>query len=822
MAILINDNYSLQACKPFDARYLNICAPWTSVSAVNLAIPTYRYTGLTVNVMGTEYWYKDGIADSCLVVKSLGGTLTSAINGLHLTSGGTTVVLGGALTGNTFISDVLGKGIQYSADYSGSFVNNSLVSKLYVDSVATGLRPKAAVRVATTGSVVLSGLTTIDGVPVQDGDRVLIKNQGPGVGTAVANGVYVVASGSTWTRAVDFDGTPIGEVVSGSYMWVLTGSTNGGTAWVLVTPDPIIVNSTPMTFALFAAVSDVIAGTGITVNMIGGVHVVSLDVPTQAVVNSALTGATNGLSISGRNVVLGGTLTGDTTINTICHSLSLCALSGATNSHIKLNYNCVELYSAGSPPSTLTLKPNCLDVSVFGDYCMFGSNGSLSVNNELSLSFNKGKITDNTNTSGLTYAQNYGGTFVNRSLVDKEYVDMKTSGATGTITGATNGLTVTGKKIKLGGTLTGTTDISGAQDFLFGGITPLTSFGVIAMTDFELTIPNNKATISLDSTGKAALIGGHYSEIVTSANTASVRVSGSSASILGTVKLLTTPSAGSTSDTMLVWNSSDKQVKCVSIATITGATSVSANNGLHKSGSIISLGGTLTGNTSISLGSNSIWLTGNSSTCLTLGAAGRYIMSCPVTNLVLLGDCTFADNYIRTSPSCTTINAGATGVLKLCSTSGSFFLGCATPAIYCGASNAGIKYSAVTCGWITSEPKALVTNEWTTGYTQAAISCKSNTVNVYNQPIKANYTANTTSDYIGAISGSCIWMPPTPKACQRISIADISGHALDCMITIIGNGKCINGADCATVNTDYGSVTLINNGTFWSAIAFIN
>ena len=69
MAILINDNYSLQACKPFDARYLNICSPWTSVAAVNLGIPTYRYTGLTVNIMGTEYWYGVGVTDGDLVVK---------------------------------------------------------------------------------------------------------------------------------------------------------------------------------------------------------------------------------------------------------------------------------------------------------------------------------------------------------------------------------------------------------------------------------------------------------------------------------------------------------------------------------------------------------------------------------------------------------------------------------------------------------------------------------------------------------------------------------------------------------------------------------
>lgn len=72
MAILINDNYSLAAIKPFDARYLNISTPWISVAAVNTGIPAYRYTGLTVNILGVEYWYANGITDTDLVIKTNG------------------------------------------------------------------------------------------------------------------------------------------------------------------------------------------------------------------------------------------------------------------------------------------------------------------------------------------------------------------------------------------------------------------------------------------------------------------------------------------------------------------------------------------------------------------------------------------------------------------------------------------------------------------------------------------------------------------------------------------------------------------------------
>ena len=55
-------------------------------------------------------------------------------------------------------------------------------------------------RVATnTGPITLSGLQTIDGVSVNAGDRVLVKNQG--IGTP-GNGIYIAATGA-WSRAPD-------------------------------------------------------------------------------------------------------------------------------------------------------------------------------------------------------------------------------------------------------------------------------------------------------------------------------------------------------------------------------------------------------------------------------------------------------------------------------------------------------------------------------------------------------------------------------------------------------------------------------------------
>jgi hypothetical protein len=78
--------------------------------------------------------------------------------------------------------------------------NNDLTTKLYVDSLASGISWKQPVNAATTANITLSGAQTIDAVSVVAGDRVLVKDQ-----TAQAdNGIYVAAAG-TWSRSPDAD-----------------------------------------------------------------------------------------------------------------------------------------------------------------------------------------------------------------------------------------------------------------------------------------------------------------------------------------------------------------------------------------------------------------------------------------------------------------------------------------------------------------------------------------------------------------------------------------------------------------------------------------
>jgi hypothetical protein len=130
-------------------------------------------------------------------------------------------------------------------------------TKAYVDAVKTGLDVKDSVRVATTANITLSGTQTIDGVDVEAGDRVLVKDQTDGS----ENGIYVVAAGA-WSRAADADSDA--EVTAGMYCFVTEGTVNGDTGWVLITNDPITLGTTSLAFAQFTGGGDVTAGAGLT------------------------------------------------------------------------------------------------------------------------------------------------------------------------------------------------------------------------------------------------------------------------------------------------------------------------------------------------------------------------------------------------------------------------------------------------------------------------------------------------------------------------------------------------------------------------------
>jgi hypothetical protein len=135
----------------------------------------------------------------------------------------------------------------------------SLVNQAYVDSVAQGLSFKQPANFATTADITLSGLGTQAGgdwpSTLTAGDRILVKNQS----AQEDNGIYVAASGA-WTRATDAN--TYDEFLS-AYLFVISGTTLGGSAWVCTNQPGGTLGVTPIVFIQFSNTALYTAGTGL-------------------------------------------------------------------------------------------------------------------------------------------------------------------------------------------------------------------------------------------------------------------------------------------------------------------------------------------------------------------------------------------------------------------------------------------------------------------------------------------------------------------------------------------------------------------------------
>ena len=193
-----------------------------------------------------------------------------------------------------------------SRDASGNFTANLITvnttptsaghaaSKAYVDNISAGMNWHPAVVAATSGvlpsSTYADGTTdangglgigatltatanaslAIDGVNVNNGNRVLIKNQAD----AKQNGIYVVTdkgSASTkWilTRSTDSDNHLIGEVTAGDAVYVLYGSVNTNQSFVATmtgsgTDGLVLIGTDNITWTQFSGASTFVAGNGL-------------------------------------------------------------------------------------------------------------------------------------------------------------------------------------------------------------------------------------------------------------------------------------------------------------------------------------------------------------------------------------------------------------------------------------------------------------------------------------------------------------------------------------------------------------------------------
>ena len=156
---------------------------------------------------------------------------------------------------------------------------------------------KQATRVVTATNITLSGgaPSSVDGVSLSTGDRVLVTGQT----TGTQNGLYYVTtlgSGSNGTWARTSDGNENGEIEAGMIVMVTEGVIYADTQWKLITDDPIIINTTALTFTQNYMANSISSGTSnVVVNSNASVTISSAGTSNVLIISSNTVTATANL-----------------------------------------------------------------------------------------------------------------------------------------------------------------------------------------------------------------------------------------------------------------------------------------------------------------------------------------------------------------------------------------------------------------------------------------------------------------------------------------------------------------------------------------------
>lgn len=159
-------------------------------------------------------------------------------------------------------------------DFNRSTGEMTIDSLTVIDNVVIGgvltvgsLIAKEACRVATTADIgatynnvggnkangeFTSAPTSIDGVTLNNNDRILVKNQT----NADENGIWyaVNAAGGVWYRAIDADADS--EVRGGAFVTVAEGTVNASTMWIVTSTNPHTVGTASGTAITWAKLNE--------------------------------------------------------------------------------------------------------------------------------------------------------------------------------------------------------------------------------------------------------------------------------------------------------------------------------------------------------------------------------------------------------------------------------------------------------------------------------------------------------------------------------------------------------------------------------------
>ena len=169
-------------------------------------------------------------------------------------------------SGDTMTGDLDMGGVNTVTNLDDPSNNTDAATKAFVESVAQGLTLKDSVRVSNHDTNIDLSSTTdpnpIDGLTLNDGDRILLKHQTD----LTENGIYDAVTATdptTWVRSPDFDEDA--EVVQGAFTFV-RGGTHANESYVVITPDPITVGTDDIEFAQFSAAGQLSGGQNISVS----------------------------------------------------------------------------------------------------------------------------------------------------------------------------------------------------------------------------------------------------------------------------------------------------------------------------------------------------------------------------------------------------------------------------------------------------------------------------------------------------------------------------------------------------------------------------
>jgi len=622
MAINLNDNINVLAGKATDARYLNNLTPYTSTTEANTLIgSTLRYQGLTVNVAGVEYWYKDGILDGNLVVKDSaisGVGITGATNGL--TKSGSNVKLGGTLSENTTILGVTGGGYTLTLGDSTHRLNGLYSSScggyLFNEDNGGGFTVKEA------GG---GGITLCEA----GGGGITIKEFGAGsILIDDVNGGSISIDSKTITGELSLSAYNSSIDIAPLGMTVTDGTNSKG----LVYANNYCANFTARSLVDAAYVTGKTSTSGIQT-------------------------ASNGLTKSGTDVKFGGTLASPTTVSG-AQALTLGDLNGITLSTANTNDIGLNAKSNGgvyvkSQSGTVASVSDFTDaVGIAADFNALGG-------------FAIYDCRTGVNQTGIIYADDYSSKYTSRSLVDKGYVDSVATGlnvhgavnvatmAPITLSGlsAVDGVTITNGmrvlvKDQIDGTKNGIYNASAttwqrSSDYNFnptgevanGDLISVVSGNTNANSQWVLVSPNPivSGTTSLvfslfsqqqgitEGNGICVTTVGTNKQIAVkpSASASGLCFDGTGLELDWTTYrngLCACPATGKVDVRACAISATGSEL-CVKIntggtntlyidscdiKTCLGTPIITANNGLSKNGCVVSLGGALTGDTTIS------------------------------------------------------------------------------------------------------------------------------------------------------------------------------------------------------------------------------